>query len=196
MAMEERKASDYLKLPEISAEDFGKHMAEDDFLLRYGNPVVIHRDDYRDLLCIAWEYYERLCRQIDALESELDTLHEDANIKYWIYEFEMPEKTRQELESICALHELTTDEFFQAAVLDAIRKAEADPEGYKQSCIEAQEPTESVIRLVRYYPVYKGETEAQAYKRKLAEEATENRGTDEHTVDNTKRDNAGSGDDT
>ena len=81
MAMEERKASDYLKLPEISAEDFGKHMAEDDFLLRYGNPVVIHRDDYRDLLCIAWEYYERLCRQIDALESELDALHEDANIK-------------------------------------------------------------------------------------------------------------------
>ena len=94
MAMEERKASDYLKLPEISAEDFGKHMAEDDFLLRYGNPVVIHRDDKCDLLCMAREYYERLCKQINALESELDALHEDANIKYWIYEFEMPEKTR------------------------------------------------------------------------------------------------------
>ena len=29
------------------------------------------------------------------------------------------------------------------------------------------------IRLIRHYPVYIGETEAQAYKRKLAEEAAE-----------------------
>ena len=196
MATEERKTSDYLKLPEITAEDFSKHMAEDDFLLRYGNPVVIHGDDKRDLICMAWEYYERLCRQIDALESELESMHEDANIKYWIYEFEMPEKTRQEFEAICALHELTTDEFFQAAVLDAIRKAEADPEGYKQSCMEAQESAESDIRLVRYYPVYKGETEAQAYKRKLAEEDAENQGIDAQRSEITKHDNAGSGDDT
>ena len=170
MATEELKTSDCLKLPEISAEDFTRHMAEDDFLLRYGNPVVIRRDDKRDLLCMAWEYYERLCGQIGALESELNTLREDENIKYWIYEFVMPEKTRQVFEAICTLHELTTDEFFQAAVLESIRKAEADPEGYRRSCMEAQESTESNIKLVRFYPVYKGETEAQAYKRKLAEE--------------------------
>ena len=176
MATEASKTPDYLKLPEISVEDFKRHMAEDDFLLRYGNPLVIRRDDKCDLLCMAREYYERLCGQIGALESELDDLHEDENVKYWIYEFEMPEKTRQEFEAICALHELTTDEFFQAAVSDAIRKAEADPEGYKKSCIEAQELTESDIRLVRFYPVYKGETEAQAYKRKLAEEAAEEQG--------------------
>lgn len=33
--------------------------------------------------------------------------------------------------------------------------------------------TASEIKLVRYYPVYKGETEAKALKRKLDEEAIE-----------------------
>lgn len=31
------------------------------------------------------------------------------------------------------------------------------------------------IRLVRYYPVFKGETEAQARRRKSAEEAVDNK---------------------
>ena len=177
MATEGRKASEYLKIPEISAEDFARHMAEDDFLLRYGNPVVIRRDDKRNLLCMAWEYYERLCRQIGALESGLDALHEDEKIKYWIYEFEMPLKVRQEFEAVCTLHELTPDEFFQAAILRAIKQAKDDPEAERKKILENEkDPELAQVHLVRYYPVYKGETEAQAYKRKLAEEAASKNG--------------------
>ena len=196
MSTEERKASEYLKIPEISAEDFARHMAEDDFLLRYGNPVVIRIDDKRDLLCMACEYYERLCGQIDALEYELDDLLEDENIKYWIYEFEMSEKMRQELEAVCALRELTPDEFMEAALRDGMHRAKTDPKGFRKSCIEIQQAGDDDIRLVRFYPVYKGETEAQAYKRKLTEEAAENKGTDEHTAETTKLDNEGCGEDT
>ena len=95
---------------------------------------------------------------------------DDSRIKYWIYEFEMSKKTRQEFEAICALHELTPDEFFEAAILENMHMAETNPEGFKRNCMEAHESSEPEIRLVRFYPVYKGETEAHAYKRALAEE--------------------------
>ena len=48
----------------------------------------------------------------------------------------MPDKTRQELEAICEACELTVDEFFEAAVRDAIHRAKTDPEGFKKSCME------------------------------------------------------------
>ena len=99
---------------------------------------------------------------------------EDENIKYWICQFEMSEKTKQEFDSVCALYELTPDELFEAAIKYALHKAKTDPEGFKKSCTEAAEASDSEIRLIRIYPVYKGETEAQALKRKLAEEAIEN----------------------
>ena len=69
------------------------------------------------------------------------------------------------------------DEFFEAAMENAIRMAKMDPEGFKQSCLEAQQ-VDSQIRLVRFYPVYKGETEAHALKRKLAEERIQAREND------------------
>ena len=95
---------------------------------------------------------------------------DDNLIKYWIYEFEMSEKTRQELEAVCTLHELTPDEFMGIALRDGIHRAKTDPEGFRKSRMEIQQASDDDIRLVRYYPVYKGETEAQAYKRKLKEE--------------------------
>ncbi len=92
----------------------------------------------------------------------------DDRVKYWIYELEMSEETNRVLEEQLALCEMTLDEFACAAVQNVI----ADPQGAKQLHEELKtHPEDGLdIRLVRYYPVYKGETEAQAKRRKLAEE--------------------------
>lgn len=136
----------------------------------------LDRDEYRsaksmyiDGVLNAYRLGERT--MAERIKAELPD--DDTKIKYWIYELEMSEKARQEYKATCALYEMTEDELFQFIVLDAIRKAKEDPEGYKQLCLAAQEESEYEIRLVRYYPVYKGETEAQAYKRKLTEEVAE-----------------------
>lgn len=64
---------------------------------------------------------------------------------------------------------MTVSEFFQAAVLSAVQnpvETAAIQEEWKQN------PEGNLdIRLVRHYPVYKWETEAQARKRVIAEEA-------------------------
>lgn len=124
---------------------------------------------------MARECYEWLRGQIDALESELEVLQEDENIKYWIYEFEMPWEKKLEFDRACAMCEMTPDEFFESAVEDALRRAKSDPEGLQKDKKEILEHPELRLqmRVVRSYPVYKGETEAQALKRKLAEEAAE-----------------------
>ena len=139
----------------------------------------LDRDEYRsvkgmyiDGVLNAYRLGERTLA--DKISTELNDSEYD-RIKYWIYEFEMSEKTRQEFDALCALHELTADEFCEFAVLDALHRAQTDPEGYKQSCLKAQEASKADIRLIRYYPVYKCETETQAYRRKLAEEAAENK---------------------
>lgn len=138
----------------------------------------LDRDEYRsvkgmyiDGVLNAYRLGERTLA--DKIMAEMGD-EDDSKIKYWIYEFEMSEKTRQGFEAVCALHELTPDEFMEAALRNAIHRAKTDPEGYRKSCMEIQQSANDDIRLVRYYPVYKGETEAQAYKRKLAEEKAEN----------------------
>lgn len=140
----------------------------------------LDRDEYRsvkgmyiDGVLNAYRLGERTLA--DKIMAEIGD-EDDSRIKYWIYEFEMSEKARQEFDAVCALHELTPDEFMETALLDAIHRAKTDPEGYRKSCMEAQQAAGDDIRLVRYYPVYKGETEAQAYRRKLAEEAASKNG--------------------
>ena len=121
-----------------------------------------------DDLLSAYRLGEQTLSGKNAAEADSDV---NERIKYWIYEFEMSEKARRKFEAICTLCELTEDEFFEAAVLYAIRRAEAAPESFRRECLEAIDSAEYEIRLIRHYPVYIGETEAQAYKRKLAEEA-------------------------
>ena len=173
--MEAPERTHYLRMPEMTEKDFAAHIQEEDFCLRYGNPVYIRRKNGGGLICMARECYERLRGQIDALESELEVLREDENIKYWIYEFEMPWEKKLEFDRACAMCEMTPDEFFESAVEDALRRAESDPEGLQKDKKEILEHPELGLqmRVVRSYPVYKGETEAQALKRKLAEEAAE-----------------------
>jgi len=157
-----------LKIPEISAEEFRACVDQDDFLRRYGNPVVIRSSGQRDVVCMAREYYERLMQ-------ERNLFIDDENIKYWIYEFSMPWEKKLEFDRVCAKCELTPNEFFEAAVTDAIRRAESDADGLRNDCKELEEHPELglQIQLVRFYPVFKGETKAQALKRKLAEESIE-----------------------
>lgn len=164
----ETKETGYLRLPKISEEDFCAYADREEFLRQYGNPVIIRGKNQRDLICMAREYYERLMQ-------DLSMFIEDENIKYWIYEFSMPWEKKLEFDRACAMCEMTPDEFLEEAVTDALRRAGTDPEGLKRDRKEIEEHPKSglQIHLVRYYPVFKGETEAQALKRKLAEEAAQ-----------------------
>ena len=157
--------SEDMKLPEISEKDFLCLVETDDLIRRYGNPVIIRSEEKTDLICMAREYYERMVQERTQLPGE-------GNIRYWIYEFRMPLEMKQRLDRICASYEMTMDEFFQSAVAAAIRRAERDPEGMRREWEEIEAGSESgmAIQLVRCYPVYQGETEAQALNRKLAEE--------------------------
>ena len=40
-------------IPAISAKEFADHIEEDNFFLRYGNPVRIFTEDGHEYLCIA-----------------------------------------------------------------------------------------------------------------------------------------------
>ena len=166
---EERKEIDYLRLPEISEEDFCAYADREDFLRRYGNPVIIRGKNQRDLVCMAREYYERLMQ-------DLGMFIEDENVKYWVYEFSMSWEMKLEFDRACTMCEMTPDEFVEAAVTDVLRRVETDPEGLKRDRKEIEEHPEQGLQmhLVRYYPVFKGDTEAQALKRILAEEAAQN----------------------
>lgn len=46
--------------PAISAKEFAEHIEEENFFLRYGNPVRIITADNHELICIAIELYERI----------------------------------------------------------------------------------------------------------------------------------------
>lgn len=166
--------SNSLRMPELTEEEFVAHMQEDDFCLRYGNPVYIRRKDGGGLICMSYKMYERIQEEIDELQSKLKAAWNEEKIKYWMYEIEMPEELRWKLEEYCSSHELTVDEFFELALLDGIKEAEADPEGFRQRCLECEaEPDSAKLKVVRYYPVHEGETKAQALKKKLAEEQNE-----------------------
>lgn len=156
--MEER-----LYMPEISEEEFVANVERDDFLLRYGNPVRIREKNGKSLVCMAIEYYERMTR-------ELENYRKDEAIRYWILEFEMPPEVKANFERIARENEMTPSEFFEASLLSAIEHPTETAAAIRREC--EQHPDEDFgIRLARKYPVYKGETEAQAHKRTIAEEA-------------------------
>ena len=52
-----------MKLPSVNAitqQEFLDHIEDDDFLLKYGNPVAVLVEDGSVLMCMAIEYYERM----------------------------------------------------------------------------------------------------------------------------------------
>ena len=57
---EERKLNhDYEYLPRISSQEFIDQIEDDDFFLKYGNPVLIE-DKTAELIAMSEEYYERI----------------------------------------------------------------------------------------------------------------------------------------
>ena len=54
----------------ISQQELCGHIEEEDFLLRYGNPVAIKADDGTVLLLMAIEFYERMTGQKMEIRTE------------------------------------------------------------------------------------------------------------------------------
>ena len=121
----------------------------------------------------------RLGEKNTAEKTRKACIEDDKRIKYWIYQFEATEEARTEMEAYCKMHELTIDEFFERAVEYWIDFLKADPEVAKKAAEEMRNLKEKDvgIRLIRYYPVYRGETEAMALKRTLAEENNKEKNT-------------------
>lgn len=62
-----------MKLPSIniiSQQELCNHIEDDDFFLRYGNPVAIRTDDGKTLLLMVIEYYERMIGEKIEIKTE------------------------------------------------------------------------------------------------------------------------------
>ena len=55
-----KQSHNWKRFPAISAKEFAEHIEEENFFLRYGNPVCIFTEEGHEYLCIAIELYERL----------------------------------------------------------------------------------------------------------------------------------------
>lgn len=159
-------------LPRITEEEFVAHLEEDSFFCEYGNPVIIQSKEHGELICMSYAYYERLQRQLEAARaavSEPSIPAEQAReIAYWIYEFQMPEEEKKKLLDRAAALGMTSDEYVQAIFRQAMEHPdEAEKEVRLQ---QIQRANIQNTRMVRMYPVYQGETEAQALKRAMEEE--------------------------
>lgn len=182
---------DWVYLPQISEDEFTAHIEDGDFYCKYGNPVVIHSKEHGELVCMSYAYYERLHNKIEELQGALPVsgnssgqnemaappiLFEDSDesIKYWIYEFQMPEPYKKKLQQRAASLEMTMNEYIEAMLAHALEHPETSQDA--ASAINGLKPNPQVdsdllgINLVRIYPVYQGETEAQALKRAREEE--------------------------
>ena len=81
----------------------------------------------------------------------------ERKIKYWVYEIEMSEKTKEILDGVCDIcGKITYDEFIKATYKYVLALAETDPDGLKKMVKEMEEHSEDNmdIRIVREYPVY------------------------------------------
>ena len=64
----------YLRIQEISQQEFCDHIEDDDLLLAYGNPLIIRRDVGKRLLVVAWPLWKRQMEaagrgmEVDAIE--------------------------------------------------------------------------------------------------------------------------------
>lgn len=138
----------------ISVDVFCAHIEDADFFRRYGNPVVIQSKGKPDVVCMAWEFYERI------------------RTNYWILELEMPTEAKATLEKIAREKGMTLERYLKASFDAFVEFAKNNP-SYMKGLIE--EEKESDIKLGRIYPVFFGETEEEARNRALAFEENEER---------------------
>lgn len=89
-----------MMLPTISEREFCDHIEDEDFALRYGNPVCICADDNRKYVCMTIELYDRLMKGTDHCE-------EDDVKAWWTSDglfVQMPAHLRAELRNILMEH--------------------------------------------------------------------------------------------
>ena len=152
-------------------------VAEDQLLfqkLERTDPTVF--DNYRilkaELACMypdnryMYRYIKGLYIE-GVLSAYRKALPEDDGINYWIIELEMPQEAAEKLQRILDENEMTLDEFAEAGLQYVLDHPEEVKRWAKDNT------TDNSIRILREYPVYKGETRARARKRKLAEETAE-----------------------
>lgn len=53
----------HLLLPELSVEELHEHIEDDDFPVKFGNPVIINCYNGKKLVCITLPLFERMLRQ-------------------------------------------------------------------------------------------------------------------------------------
>ena len=87
----------------------------------------------------------------------------EEKIKYWIYQFEMPEEDKKFFDRALEMLGMTPNEFFKAAVEYAMKHPAVDPDPIID------------IKQVRCYPVYEGETDEEALERQLEKERLEDK---------------------
>ena len=160
------------KLPRITEDEFVAHLDDDNFFEEYGNPVVILSKEHGELVCMSYAYHERMHKEIEAAREAASEASmpadQERDIDYWIYEFQMPDEDKKKLLDMAASLGMMSDEFIQASFRYAMDHPEESEREAKLQQI--QKANSRGIRLVKMYPVYQGETEAQAYQRAVKEE--------------------------
>ena len=160
------------KLPRITEDEFVAHLDDNSFFEEYGNPVVIQSKEHGELVCMSYAYHERMHKEIETTREAVSKASmptdQTKEIDYWIYEFQMPDEEKKRLLDMAASLGTTSDEFIQASFRYAMdHPDESEKEAKLQ---QIQKANALGIRLVKMYPVYQGETEAQAYRRSKEEE--------------------------
>ena len=103
---------------------------------------------------------------LETLAKELTPSFTDDDIQYWIYEIWMAEAKKNKVEKDAARFGMTPEQYLTKLLECALDEEKKVGEANKP----AQADTDRGICLVRYYPVLKGENEAQALERAKAEE--------------------------
>ena len=160
------------RLPRITEDEFIAHLDDDHFFEEYGNPVVIQSKEHGELVCMSYAYHERMHKEIEAAREAASEASmpadQERDIDYWIYEFQMPDEDKKRLLDMAASLGMTSDEFIQASFRYAMDHPDESAKEAKLQQI--QQANALGIRLVKMYPVYQGETEAQAYQRAVKDE--------------------------
>ena len=69
-----------MMLPMISEKEFCEHIEDDDFPIRYGNPVCIHTNDGQLLVCMTYKLYERLLERKEQVTGNEFICHADKQL--------------------------------------------------------------------------------------------------------------------
>ncbi len=138
-----------LSLSEISAEELEGCTDYEDFLRRYGNPVIVRTKNKNDMICMSREYYERFVL-------DMEYCRESCNAEQWVYEFTVTDEKKRELAKCAAQRGMTMDELLVSSIERTLRQIEFDPETEPpiNKRIDAIAEKIGGICLARYYPVY------------------------------------------